>query len=264
MLVRFARCLLVGMIGSWALPEVQAGTSNSLMDVSPAGSQLLVANSDNGTVSVVDTAARKVLREIKVGDKPEGVTWIGAGPLAAATVYRDDLVVFFDTRDGRIIKKLPVADEPYGIVANKNGTRAWVTQDYPGSVTEVDLRTQTITRQMPAGSFVRGIALAPDESRLYVTEFYTGILHAVDVRTGKVVDSWKGHSTENLSRHVVLHPRRPKAYLSLLRARVEVNHGNGSIVPVLAVCDLAPKEGARRRGIMLDTYNGFDVEYLKY
>ena len=40
-----------------------AGTSNSLLDVSPDGARLLVANPDNGTVTVVDTKERKVLRK---------------------------------------------------------------------------------------------------------------------------------------------------------------------------------------------------------
>src|SRR5437899_221725 len=87
---------------------VHAGTSNSLMDVSPDGSRLLVANADSGTVTVIDTVKRTALREIKVGDKPEGVTWIGDGPLAAVTVYRDDLVVFLDTNTGAVVKKLRV------------------------------------------------------------------------------------------------------------------------------------------------------------
>ena len=63
-----------------------AGSSNSLLDVSSDGKRLLVVNSDNGSVTVVDTAERKALREIIVGDKPEGAAWIGDGPLAAVTV----------------------------------------------------------------------------------------------------------------------------------------------------------------------------------
>src|SRR5579885_1577603 len=47
-------------------PAVRANSSNSLMDVSADGSLLLVANRDNGTVSVVDAVARKKLHEIKV------------------------------------------------------------------------------------------------------------------------------------------------------------------------------------------------------
>jgi YVTN family beta-propeller protein len=228
------------------------------LDLSPDGGRLLVANADNGTVTVVDAGVHKALREIKVGDKPEGVAWISE-QLAAVTVYRENTVVFFDPETGNIVKKLMVPHEPYGIVTNKDRSRAWVTHDYPGTVSEIDLKTQQIVREMKVGAFTRGLAINGHETRLYVTEFYTGILRAVDLRTGKVIDSWKGHSTENLCRNVVLHPKRPKAYLSLLRSRVEVNHGAGSIIPVLSVCDVDAHEGTRRRGTMLDTYNGFDV-----
>ena len=106
----------------------RAGTSNSLLDVSPDGTRLLVTNSDNGTVTVVDTNTREPLREIEVGEKPEGVTWIGNGPLAAVTVYREDRVVFFDADMGKIIKRLAVPNEPYGIVADPAGTTAWVLE----------------------------------------------------------------------------------------------------------------------------------------
>src|SRR5207248_7023068 len=129
---------------------------------------LLVVNPDNGSVTVVDVANRKAVREIKVGEKPEGVCWIGGGPLAAVTVYRDDRVVFFNAQDGRILKQLRVPDEPYGIVANKAGTRAWVTHEYPGLVSEIDLQDLAVIDTVNVGAFVRGLALSPDESRLYV------------------------------------------------------------------------------------------------
>jgi YVTN family beta-propeller protein len=239
-----------------------AGSSNSLMDVSPDGKQLIVANPDNGTVTVVNTEARKALLEIPVGDKPEGVAWVGSSPLAAVTVYHEDQVVFVDTKAGRVVNKLAVADEPYGIVTDKESSRAWVTHEYPGLVSEIDLTQQQVRRQIPVGSFIRGIALSPDESRLYVTEFYSAVLHAVDLKTGKVVDSWKGHSTDNLCRNVVIHPRRPKAYLSHLRSKIDVIDSSGSIFPHLSVCDLIPPSetnAKRRMSTPLDTYNGVYV-----
>lgn len=241
-------------------PAVWAGSSNSLLDLSPDGTRLLVTNADNGTVTVVDVANRKAVHEIKVGEKPEGVAWIGNGPLAVVTVYRADQLVFFDAEAGRVVKQLPVANEPYGIAANKDGSRAWVTHDYPGSVSEIDLKEQKVIREMKVGAFVRGIALSPDESRLYATEFYTSVLHAVDLATGVVVDSWKGHATDNLCRNVVVHPRRPKAYLSHVRSRVGFADGNGSIFPHLSICDLVPPNDTKRRtSIGLDTYNNLYV-----
>jgi YVTN family beta-propeller protein len=237
----------------------RAGTNNSLMDVSPDGKWLLVANTDNGTVTVLDLAKQAVAREIPVGVRPEGVTWIGAGPRAAVTLYHDRAVVFFDAQTGQISKKLPVSADPYGIVADKDGRRAWVTHEYPGAVSELDLQAEQVVRVFPAGASVRGIALSPDEKRLYVSEFYTGILRAIDLDTTKGVDSWKGHSTDNLSRHVLLHPSRPKAYLAHIRSMVHVNHGAGSIFPYLSMIDLKPGEGKRRTAFGMDTFNGVYV-----
>ncbi|MBY0526261.1 MAG: hypothetical protein K2R98_22905 [Gemmataceae bacterium] len=258
MFLRSVTALCLGALVSFP-SFVHAGASNSLMDVLPDG-MLLVANPDNGTVTVVDTAAKKALREIKVGDKPEGVAWIGNGPLAAVTVFREDVVAFIDTRNGKVVNKLKVPNEPYGIITNKNSTRAWVTHDYPGTVTEIDLKEQKVIGEHKVGAFIRGIALSPKEDRLYVTEFYTGILHAVDLKDYKVVDSWKGHSTDNLCRNVVVHPRRPKAYLSHIRSKVDVIDGSGSIFPQLSICDLVPPNETRRRtSIGMDTYNNLHV-----
>jgi YVTN family beta-propeller protein len=252
--------LIAGLLLFAQNGTVQAGNSNSLMDVAPDGKHLLVANPDNGSVSLIDTGARRKMFELSVGDKPEAVTWIANTPQAAVTVYNDDAVAFIDIEARRVVKKLRVAHEPYGIVANRAGTLLWVTHEYPGLISEIDVQKREIRREFQAGPFVRGLALSPDESTLFVTEYYSAVLERVDLATGKVADTWKGHSTDNLCRNVVVHPRRPKAYLSHIRSRTEVNNGNGSIFPHLSICDLVPPSGKKRRiSVALDTYNGVRV-----
>lgn len=247
----FGLLCLIGFGASFA----QAGHSNSLLDVSVDGKFLLAANTDNGTVTVIDTTTRKALREISVGHRPEGVSWIGSGPLAVVTAYRDNQVVLFNAQTGVVVKKLPVAVEPYGVVVDAAGKKAYVTHEYPGLVSEIDLEVQKVVREIPAGSFVRGLALTNDGQRLYVTEFYTGSLHALEVASGKVVDSWQGHSTDNLSRQVILHPHRPKAYLPHIRSIAQAHHGAGSIFPQLSFIDLRPGPGKRRVSFGMDTFN---------
>ena len=130
-------------------------------------------------------------------------------------------------------------------MATKDGKRAYVTHDYPGTVTEIDLAARKVSRTFKAGDGSRGIALAPDEKTLYVTEFFTGTLLAIDLDIGKVVDTWEGGSTDNLCRHVVLHPTRPKAYLSHIRSRVTAFDGQRLDLP--AAVDLRPRPGRRAR-----------------
>ena len=73
------------------------------------------------------------------------------------------------------------------------------------------------------------------------------------------VDTWKGLSGDNLARHVVVHPRRPKAYVSHIRSRTEIIDGGGSIFPHVTVYDLVPPGPERRTSFGMDTYNGVYV-----
>ncbi len=247
----FAFALLLGSAA--ACP---AGSSSSLLDLSADGSRLLVANTDAGSVSVIDVKARQKLVEVAVGDHPEGVAW--AGNLALATVYGDDAVQFINAATGRVVHTLAVADEPYGIVTTRDGAFAYVSHDYPGTVSEIDVAGRKVTRTFAVGKDCRGLALSADEATLYATEFYTGTLVAVSRATGRVADRWPGQEQDNLARHVTLHPKRGKAYVSHIRSRVTAHDARGSIFPHVSFCDLTPaKPGEkRRRSIALDTYDG--------
>src|SRR5262245_5002897 len=242
-----------------------AGVSNSLMDISPDGSRVICANQDNGSVTVIDTAKSGKFSEIQVGGKLEGISFIGNGPLAIVTVYDQHRVAFVDTNAGAVVQSLAVDDEPYGVVADRGGKRAWITHDYPGSVSEIDVASKKVARSIAAGKFVRGAALTADESRLYVTEFFTAKMHAIDLAAGQVVDTWSAQTRDNLSRNVILHPKRPKAYLSHIRSVTDTISARGSIFPHLTVYDLVPptdKDGKpvkRRTSFALDTYNNVYV-----
>lgn len=252
---QFLYCCLI----LFSLPvKIQAGTSNSLLDVSPDGTRLLVANTDRGTVTAVDLAARKAIVELPAGDSPEAAAWIN-NHQGVVAVYGDDVLVFFDIEKKQITHILQVPDEPYGIVTTRDGRRAYVTHDNPGSVSEIDLETKTLLRTLKVGEHCRGIAISHDEKTFYVSEFYTARLLAVDIASGQVVDSWPGYEQDNNARHVQLHPTRPKAYMAHIRSRTTHFDARGSIFPFLSYCDLWSKPEKRRRAAALDTYNGVIV-----
>ena len=254
-LIRFALAALAILPAS----VLYAGSSNSLIDISADGAFLATANHDNGSVSIVDLASGKLLREVVIGKKLEGVSFLGSSHSLAATAYADDNVVLVDGDAGTILKNIAVLDEPYGVVSTRDGAKAYVTLEYPGQVIEIETATGTILRTFAAGAFPRGIALAADESRLFVTEYYTAAVVAIDLASGKVVDRWQGAPSENLARQIAVHPTRPKAYVPHIRSRVNVNRGEGSVVPFVSVVDLAPGEGRRRKPIPMDAFNSVFV-----
>src|SRR5688572_2563201 len=219
--------------------------SSSQLSLSQDGSRLAVANIDSDTLGIVDTGGRSLVKEIPVGRRPECAAFVGGTGKVLVTLYKDDALAVVDVAEGRVKVMIPVGDEPYGVVASRDGTRAWVSLDYPGTVVEVDLVAAKPKRSFQVGGFARGLALSADERRLFVTGYYTSLLSIIDLETGSVIERFEGESADNLSRHVVLHPSLPKAYLPHVRSRITNPHGEGSIFPLLTVVSL--DAGAERK-----------------
>jgi YVTN family beta-propeller protein len=102
------------------------------MDISADGALLACANRDSGTVTIVDPETNKKLREVKVGQKPEGVTFLGPTRKLAVAVYHDDRVVFLDGDTGDVAGHADVFDEPYGVVSTPAGDRVYARSATPG------------------------------------------------------------------------------------------------------------------------------------
>ena len=247
-----------------------AGTSNSLIDTTTDGRFLAAANRDNGTVSIVDLMTGKLFHEIAVGSHPEGVTFLGTSPYIAVAVHGADQVVFCDVVGGTVNGRVDVFDEPYGIVSSLDGTKVYVTLEYPSQVVEIDVHARKISRIFGNGEaeirgdaiappFLRGIALSPKEDRLYVTEYLTCVVRAISLKDGQEVDRWTANSSDNLARQITLHPRRAKAYMPHIRSRVNVNRGEGSVVPFVSVLSTSAGEGRRRTTMPMDAFNSIFV-----
>ncbi len=240
-------------------PRAPAASSGQLA-LSASGRVLAVANLDSDSVSFLDTTTLTKLKEISLGDRPECLVFLGATEEVLVTLYRGDAVALVDLVGGKVRQRIPVGDEPYGVVASQDGRRAWVSLDYPGEVVELDLSLGAVARTLHVGEFARGLALSRDEKRLYSTEFYSAALTVMDLDRWAVRERIEGASlSDNLSRHVSLHPFRPKAYLAHLRSRVTNAHGEGSIFPFVTVVDTEPGGERRRSPIAMDTFNGFQA-----
>ena len=241
--------------------------ASGLMDISDDGTLLACTNRDSGTVTVVDLRTISKRFEVPVGTKPEGLTFLGDSHRLATAVYADDKVVFLNADSGKVDGSTQVYDEPYGVVSNASGSRVYVTLEYPGQVIEVDCSTRSILRSMAAGSFPRGLALTAGGKLLLVTEYYTAQVRALDVEAGREVMHWPGRKTDNLARQIVVHPSRPKAYLSHIRSRTVAAHGEGSIFPYVTVIDLpkddATKETSASRSVENDERKRFPMDAFR-
>jgi DNA-binding beta-propeller fold protein YncE len=251
--------------------SAQAGSSNSLMDLSADGTLLACTNRDSGTVTIfgLESPDRWAKRfEVPIGHHPEGISFVGSTHQLAAAVYADDVVVLLDADKGEAVARIEVFDEPYGIVSNADGSRLFVTLEFPGKVVEIDPVSRAVVREIDAGKFPRGMALTADGTNLYVTEYLTGAVNLIELASGRTVDAWAGTEQDNLARQIALHPKRDKAYVPHIRSRVHAPHGSGGIFPYVAVLDTVDAEkpasesevpSSRRKRVQMDSFRGVTV-----
>ena len=116
-----------------------AGSSNSLMDVSPDGTRLLVSNADNGTVTVVDVAAGKSSTKSRSATNPKASPGSAAAPWPPSPFTATTLL---SSSTPRRVRWSRSCTWPTNRTASSpaDGSRAYVTHEYPGIVSEIDLK----------------------------------------------------------------------------------------------------------------------------
>jgi DNA-binding beta-propeller fold protein YncE len=255
--VRFL-VLLILVAGPFRVLAAQTRAAG-LLNFRADGQRVACSNRDSGTVTILSWPDMKTLCEVSVGHHPEGVAWLGGSSRLACCVYGDDKVVVIDSDSGSVVQTIDVFDEPYGIVSNADGSRLYVTLEYPGQVVAIDTPAGAVTDTWPAGHMPRGLALSHDDQKLYVTEYLTAKLLELSTDDGRVLREWAGASTDNLARQVVLSPDGRRAYLTNVRSRVSMAHGNGSIFPNVSVARLTGEKAGTRTRIPMDAFRGTRV-----
>jgi YVTN family beta-propeller protein len=164
------------------------------------GTDLYVANNQDGTVSMIDTVHNDVIRTIAVDGHPYAVAACGG------RVYVTDYgfyggqsthsISVIDAAGGHVIDEIPVGYYPTGIAVSPEGSRVYVTNDegsytrtHPGTTTVIDTATLEVIDTLPVGGV--SIAVDDDGSHAYVisrtyTEQFTSALAIVDVATSHV------------------------------------------------------------------------------
>jgi YVTN family beta-propeller protein len=150
-----------GDVSGWTMTHLPVGGGPEGFDVSPDGKELWAANSHDGTVSIVDVVARKVVQTLTLKTKrsnrleftPDGkrvlVSDLGTG----------DLLVL-DVPSRRELKRINLGHGAAGILIADDGNRAYVAVSPDDAVAVVDLRTLSVIGRIPTGKGPDGMAWA--------------------------------------------------------------------------------------------------------
>jgi YVTN family beta-propeller protein len=145
--------------GDWNETVIPVGRGSEGFDVSPGGKEAWIANAWDGTVSVIDIAAKKVTETIKAN--VPGANRLKITPNGKlALVSAGPNLVIRDAAKHREVKRLPIGHGSGGIIVQPDGARAYVAFGPDGFVAVVDLKTLEVVGKIDAGGGPDGLAWA--------------------------------------------------------------------------------------------------------
>ena len=144
---------------AWAVGTIAVGKGPEALDISPHGTELWVAHSRDGGVSVVDVASRTVAHTFDLRTKRSNrLKFTPDGALVLISDLDAGELVVVDARARVEVKRLPLGRSPEGILVEPGGARAYVAVTGDNAVAVVDLKTLQVVGRIETGAGPDGMA----------------------------------------------------------------------------------------------------------
>jgi YVTN family beta-propeller protein len=169
---------------NWAITAIHVGNGPEGIAMSPDGKEVWVANRGDGSVSIIDVSAKKVIQTLKLNDAkdPNRLQFTPNGKLVILTdegseggqksstdKNREGSVLVFDVATRKEIKRFKLGTAqgfvfapgiviPHGVHISPDSTRAYVSVLAGKSVAVYDLNKLELITRIPVGNYPEGMA----------------------------------------------------------------------------------------------------------
>lgn len=143
----------------WSATNISVGKGPEGGDISPDGREYWAANSGDGTISIIDVAAKKVVHtfDVQTG-RSNRLKFSTDGKLVLVSDLGDNGLLVLDAASRKEVKRLHLGRQPEGILIVPGGTRAYVAVAGENAVAVLDLKTLEVTSRIPTGKGPDGMA----------------------------------------------------------------------------------------------------------
>ena len=147
--------------GDWDETVVPVGRGAEGFDVSPDGKEIWTANAQDGTVSIVDMATRKVTQTLAANvNGANRLKFTPDGKLVLVSTLRGPDLTVIDAATRREVKRLKIGRGAAGIQMQPDGLRAYAACTPDDYVAIIDLKTLDVASHIDAGRQHDGLAWA--------------------------------------------------------------------------------------------------------
>ena len=149
-----------------------------------AAATAIILNSDDDSLSVIDTATYRETAREHVGRQPHHLIVTPDGQTLIIAMASGNELVFIDRAEGTVKRRLAASD-PYQVGFSPDGKRFVATSLRLDRVDLYDAATFELEHRLPASSRPSHIAFARDSATVYVTLQSSDKLIAIDLADGQ-------------------------------------------------------------------------------
>lgn len=196
---------------------IEIGERPRGIGLSPDGSELYVAVSEENKIKVVDPASLKIIREFEAGSDPEtfavhpnGNIYISNEDDAKATV--------FNPKTGEQVAEIKVGLEPEGVAISPNGKRVIVTSESNSMLHVIKVPENMIESNILVGSRPRAATFSQSGDIAYATAEISGEVVKVDMNSASIIKTASTGDSKSKPKDVILSKDEKTIYVAGGRA----------------------------------------------
>jgi YVTN family beta-propeller protein len=146
---------------NWTETVIPVGKGSEGFDVSPDKKEIWVANAQDGSISIIDLAAKKVVQTLDANVRGANrLKFTPDGKLAFVSSLGGPDLVIFDVSARKEMKRVPLGHGAAGILMQPDGQRAFVACTPDDYIAVIDLKSLAVTGKITAAKGPDGLAWA--------------------------------------------------------------------------------------------------------
>lgn len=171
---------------------IRVGNSPSFVAASPDGKHVYIANGNDQSLTVVDTATNQVTATIPIAaGPPQFLTFAPDGRTLYVTVSNEQGTIHaidaLDTASNAVIATIPQPGMPLRVAVSPDGQRLFVANHEIPSVSVIDAATNTVIGQVNVAPNPHWVTFSPDGTRAYTANHESNVVSVIDTATLQVL-----------------------------------------------------------------------------